>query len=368
MSFQRISIKNFRAIASLEIDNIKQVNLLTGRNNCGKTSVLEAIFLLVGMSNPQLAVNIHNFRGLILIGNKDFSYLFNGFDFSRHPSITGNLESQERTLDIRPICPTFTGIVEQIPGRHEPAENKPISSTTTPEDAPDGLAFDFSVDEKSFHAEVKIMPGSPPNLLGVNIGGQANIQHAPGYRETLNANFTNPMTTMAGLYQRLEAVLVKKKSEGIIDALRKIEPSLRDIRLGTGEKIYADIDGVGRLIPINIMGDGVIKILAILVSILETSNGILLIDEIENGLHHSALVPLWRAIFKMARESNAQLFIATHSYECIAAMTEVYREPGVEEDFMSLFRIDRGIDGRHRALQYEADTLLAGIEKAFEIR
>ncbi len=46
MSFQQISIRNFRAIASLEIENIKQINLLTGRNNCGKTSVLEAISLL----------------------------------------------------------------------------------------------------------------------------------------------------------------------------------------------------------------------------------------------------------------------------------------------------------------------------------
>jgi len=172
---------------------------------------------------------------------------------------------------------------------------------------------------------------------------------------------------MSGLHQRLEAALVRKKSDGIIDALREIEPSLQDIRLGTG-KIYADITDMERLAPINIMGDGIIKILAILVTILNMEDGILLIDEIENGLHYTALVSLWKAIFKMAREGNVQLFIATHSYECIAAMTKVYRELGVEEGFISLFRIDRDTDNRHHALEYEVDTLLAGIEKEFEVR
>nr|VFJ56885.1 MAG: ATPase/GTPase, AAA15 family [Candidatus Kentron sp. FW] len=370
MSFQQVSIKNFRAIESLEMDNIKQVNLLTGKNNCGKTSVLEAIFLLAGMSNPQLVVNIHNFRGLTLNDNKDFSYLFHGFDFSKTPSMSGGQGSQERTLTISPIYSTTTGIVEQIPGKHEAAGNEPISSTITTEEVPDGLAFDFGLDEKSFHAEVKITQGNPATPFpGVNLSiGQINIQPAPNYRDSLNASFTNPGTIMAGLYQRIEAVLIKKKSDEIIGALREIEPNLHDLRLGTGNMIYSDITGIERLVPINIMGDGIIKILSILVTISEMRDGVLLIDEIENGLHYSALVPLWKAIFKMASASNVQLFIATHSYECIDAMADVYRESGMGEDFISLFRIEQDEGGRHYAVQYKASTLLVGIERNFEVR
>lgn len=370
MSFEQISIRNFRAIASLDIDNIKQVNLLTGRNNCGKTSVLEAIFLLAGMSNPQLAVNIHNFRGLILNDNGDFGYLFHGFDFSRNPSITGRLGYQQRTLDIRPIYPTSTGIFEQLSGGYELAEAKPLSSTITTENIPDGLAFDFSVGENSFRAEIKIVPGNPTNSLRVNMGGQVNTTPASGYRESFDTSFINPATITAAPYQRLEAILVRKELAGIIDALREIEPNLRDVRLGTGEKIYADIDGIGRLIPINIMGDGLIRILAILVAISEMKDGVLLIDEIENGLHYTALMPLWKAVFKMIRESNVQLFIATHSDECINAMVrtyQTYHDADMGEDFISLFRIDREGD-RHRAYQYDAQTLLAGIGEDFEVR
>jgi len=276
MSFQQISIKNFRAIASLEIENIKQISLLIGRNNCGEVSVLEAIFLLAGMSNPQLAVNIHNFRGLILTNNKNFSYLLHGFDSSGNPSISGKSGSQQRRLDIGLIYQISMGIVEQIPGKQEPTENNPISSTIAMEDVPRGLAFDFGMDGKKFHAEAKITPGNPANL---GIGGQIDIQCAPDYRETLRASFIHPATIMNGLQQRLEAVLVRKELGGIIDALREIELDLQDVKLGAEGKIYADISGIGRLVPINIMGDGIIKILATLVAILEMKDGILLIDD-----------------------------------------------------------------------------------------
>lgn len=122
------------------------------------------------------------------------------------------------------------------------------------------------MDGKKFHAEVKIAPENPAHL---GVGGQINIQPAPGYRETLRARFLRPATVVNGLQQGLEAVLVRKESAGIIDALREIEPDLQDVKLGAEGKIYADITGMGRLVPINIMGDGVIKILAILVAILE---------------------------------------------------------------------------------------------------
>lgn len=367
MSFQQISIRNFRAIASLEIENIKQINLLTGRNNCGKTSVLEAIFLLTGMSNPRLAVTIHNLRGLTLTNNKDFSYLFHGFDASGSPAISGKSGSRQRRLDIELIDPTPLGTVEQSPGRQEPTDNKPISTTIATEDIPDGLAFDFGMDGKRFHAEVKITPGNPANP---GIGGRIGIRSAPDYKETLQASFLHPATIMNGLQQRLEAILVRKESQGIIDALREIEPDLQDVKLGAGEIIYADISGMGRLVPINIMGDGIIKILALLVAILEMKDGILLIDEIENGLHYSALMPLWKAIFKMAEKSNVQLFIATHSDECIDAMVrtyQTYHDSDMRKDFISLFRIDREGD-RHRAFQYDTEILIAGIEENFEVR
>ncbi len=358
MFFKHIDINNFRGIESLIISDIKQVNLITGKNNCGKTSILEAIFLLTGMSNPQLAVNIHAFRDLVLTDDGDFSYLFNNFDFSKSLSINGQLDSQKRELKIEAIPPTSSEISKQISEKRELSrEELMLNASTTTEDSIDGLTLSVNINQKEkFQTEIKLKQGE--------------IKFPGNYEEKLRASFINPSTIMRDIDLRLDAILVRKDLGIIINALQEIESNLLDIRMGARGMVYADI-GIDKLVPLNIMGDGIRRILAILAAISERKNGILLIDEIENGLHYSTLSILWKAILKTAVDNNVQLFITTHSYECIAAMTKIYKEsPSFtqKKDFISLFRIDRNSKGQHRAFQYETDTLLAGIEKDFEVR
>ena len=74
--YETLKIENFRGIKSLEIDDLARVNLFVGRNNCGKTSVLESAFLLTGMSNPTVLSMIENLRGLLLDGSSDLKNFF----------------------------------------------------------------------------------------------------------------------------------------------------------------------------------------------------------------------------------------------------------------------------------------------------
>lgn len=358
MFFTNIDIHNFRGIESLTISNIKQVNLITGKNNCGKTSILEAIFLLIGMSNPQLAVNIHAFRDLILTDDGDFSYLFNKFDFSKSPSITGRLDSQKRALKIKAIYPTFSEVSKQVSEKRELSKEELMSNaSTTTGDSIDGLTLSFKINEKKeFQTEIKLKQGE--------------IKLSRDYKEKLSASFISPKTIMNEMDRRLDAILVRKDLGIIINALKEIEPNLIDIRMGARGMVYADI-GIDKLVPLNIMGDGIRRILATLAAISERKNGILLIDEVENGLHYTTLSIFWKAILKTAADNNVQLFITTHSYECIEAMAKVHKESSpdtLKDDFINLFRIDRDSEGQHQAFQYETDTLIAGIEKDFEVR
>lgn len=344
MFFKEIRIENFRGIESLMINNIKQVNLITGRNNCGKTSILEAVFLLTGMSNPQLPVAVHAFRDLLLTDDEDFSYLFNKFDISNNPKINGKSDSQERTLEIKAIYSLFTEL------------SKRQMFSTVSRRRIGGLNLTFNLGkEETFEAEIRLK--------------QNKSKYHPDYKEKLIAAFINPKIIMNDIDRRLDAVLVRKDLGTIIDSLKEIEPKLLDIRMGAGGMVYADI-GMDRLIPINIMGDGIRRILAMLAAISEGKNGILLIDEIENGLHYTTLSILWKAVLKAASDNNVQLFITTHSYECVQAVAKTYQDQkaAVEKDFISLFRIEKNTKGQHRAFQYTADTLIAGIEKEFEVR
>jgi AAA15 family ATPase/GTPase len=376
MFFNHIDIHNFRGIESLTIKNIKQVNLITGRNNCGKTSVLEAIFLLTGMSNPQLILSIHSFRNISLTDNDDFSYIFNNFDLSQYPSITGQLDSHKRNLKIKAVDSITLKPLNHNSEQLQLPKEKFISNLSTDkQDTVEGLTFYFNIDGKDFQSGVKLNLGQS-NLGQLNLGqlnlGQLNsveIKLAQNYKENLIGNFINPQTIMNNLDRRLDAMLVRKDLGTIVNAIKKIEPNLIDIRMGARGMIYADI-GIDKLVPINILGDGIRRILAILAAISERKNSILLIDEIENGLHFRTLSILWKAVLKAALDNNVQLFITTHSYECIEALTEIYEENtlNLEEDFITLFRIDKDDKGQHLAFQYETDVLLAGIEKNFEVR
>ena len=155
--------------------------------------------------------------------------------------------------------------------------------------------------------------------------------------------------------------------EVIVNALQVVEPRLRSLRvqiMGGTPLIYGDI-GAKRLIPFPLMGDGMSRLLGIALAMTDAQDGILLIDEIENGIHHSVMPELWKTVADLAERYNAQIFATTHSIECVLAAYEAFssREP---YDF-SLHRLEQ-IKGKIRAVQYEKDTLKAAIETNLEVR
>jgi len=186
------------------------------------------------------------------------------------------------------------------------------------------------------------------------------------YKENLRCSFINPKTAMAQIDKRLEGLLIQKKLESVIEVLRGIEPQVLDIRMGHGGMIWVDI-GKKNFVPLNIMGDGMRRILAFLATISDMKNGIVLLDEIENGLHYSSLSVLWKAIFAACKEYKVQLIATTHSYECIDSFSKIYQEFEPQGDDIRLFRIDREND-RHHVVTFNSELLRSGIEKAFEVR
>ena len=152
----------------------------------------------------------------------------------------------------------------------------------------------------------------------------------------------------------------------IISSLKQIEPELVDLRMGKRGMVYADI-GIENLIPINIIGDGLRRVLVILCAISERQNNIILIDEIENGLHYSSLSLLWKAVFKAAHENKVQIFATTHSDECINAYAKEYADQYSDNDDIRLFRIDRK-GNQHKAYIYNFKMLLDSVENDFEVR
>jgi hypothetical protein len=162
--------------------------------------------------------------------------------------------------------------------------------------------------------------------------------------------------------------LVRTKSENLlVGALQIVEPRLRalaSIPIGGLSTIHADV-GLNNLIPLPLMGDGMTGLASLLLAIITTRGGVVLIDEIENGLHHSVLRDVWQVIDKAATSSNTQVFATTHSLECISAAQEAFHN--ANSDNFRLHRLER-IDGHVQVVSYRQDVLEAAIEANLEVR
>jgi AAA15 family ATPase/GTPase len=359
MPYQNLTIENFRGIEKLVLTDLKRVNLLVGRNNCGKTSVLEALFLLSGMSNPQLAVNIHSFRDLILTGDEDFSFMFRDLDFTNPIIISGILDNKKRKLIINPLYADYSSKrIEKQKQVMPPPDTIPASTSIV--QLVEGLDLKFLADSARGKSDLNRHFSATISLKEkeLNLKGK--------YKENLHCSFINSKTAMTQIDKRMEGLLIKKKLDSVVAILKGIEPHLSDIRIGSGGMIWVDI-GKKNLVPLNIMGDGMRRVLAFMSTISDMKNGVVLLDEIENGLHYSSLSVLSKALFAACKEYNVQLVATTHSYECIESFSKAYEAFAPQKDDIRLFRIDRE-DDKHNVVTFNAELLKAGIEKEFEVR
>ncbi|HCL55875.1 MAG TPA: hypothetical protein DHW82_02570 [Spirochaetia bacterium] len=352
MKYISINIDNFRGIKKIEIEDLKRINVLVGRNNCGKTTILESIFLLSGMSNPQLPVNIHNFRDLILSEDKDFNFMFHNMDFTFPVKINGQIDNRKRSLSINPIFVDYNPKTSEKIKQTEISNNETVSSSTDFVRLIEGIRLEFkNYQNKNFNSQISIKEGK------IRVDGK--------YKEELKCSFLNPKTILQTDVKSMENLIVQKKMNPIIKILKQIELNLLDIRM-VGSTLYVDI-GQNKLLPLNIMGDGMRRILSILIAIQNMENGIILIDEIENGLHYTSLSILWKALLLATKEFNVQIITTTHSYECIEAFSKSYMEEEPEGDDIRLYRIDKR-ENTHYAYKLTTKSIIAGIEKEFEVR
>ena len=87
------------------------------------------------------------------------------------------------------------------------------------------------------------------------------------------------------------------------------------------------------------MGSGFSRLLEITLAFAEIANGSILVDEIENGLHHSVLSGVWHAINQLSNKFNVQVFATTHSYECMTAARDAFKP--TEDTGLMFHRLSR---------------------------
>jgi hypothetical protein len=363
MMYLSFKVSNFRCFQELIIEKLAPVNLIAGMNNVGKTALLEALFLHCGAYNPELVLRISTFRGIepsfkIESGRTaetPWDSLFTGFDPAKEIELTGKSKTAGyRTLRLRILReplenPGVSLFIHSNQGK--PAE--PLLSTDT------DLVLELEYNEaqrKGKHylvvgpkgIQVQPFPPPPPPIPAVFLAARGRISPAED----------------AERFGRLE---ITGKQDVLLKVLKTVEPRLRRLSVvvaGGVPMIYGDL-GHGRLIPLPVMGEGMVRLASLVLAIANTGKGVVLVDEIENGLHHSVLYKVWRVIGEAARTFNTQIFATTHSLECIRAAHRAFRDSG-HYDFC-LYRLET-LGKSTRVIAYDQETLEAAMETDLEVQ
>ena len=343
--FNKIEIERFRGIKYASIEGFKQINLFFGKNNCGKSSLLESLFLASGLSNPLLPIHVNFMRGYNKSRLNDLKLDFYNLESSQPIHI--RVENKEkRDLKIRLFEQNQSNVYLN-------ADNTNILSNV--EEGKYGLKFNFKIDEKSFESQLRFDSANSTDVKRI-VSKQ--------YVESLRCTYLSPKYDFNASIQGLKNILQNKDEHFIIDGLKLIEPRVKDF-IFTDKEMLVDV-GLARRISVNMMGDGARKIVSLLTAVYDCKDGALLVDEISNGFHYSVMCNLWNVLINAAIRNNTQLFVTTHDVDSIKGLRDAALEN--YKDVVAAFKLLKTGDDELKAYHYSLESLDYSINQEIEIR
>ncbi|MCH7786018.1 MAG: AAA family ATPase [Chloroflexi bacterium] len=366
--YTSFEVQNFRGLPNLKIEHLKRVNLIAGKNNVGKTTLLEALWLHHAPNLPDLGLRINAFRGLEgFDAHELFHELFWNFDSEIEIELAafGSWGEGRKVLKIELLEVDVSVSNIDPSGNNRPQEQTSGTSLISDKrivlDYTDETGKQFK--SEGWAVEAQISPGVLRQSLSSRraaVGKRATGIYLPSRHRS------NPQED-AERFGKLEIV---GKHSRVVSLLKHVEPRLEQLTIiprASIPMLHAKLKGYGRLLPLPLLGDGMARLASLALAIANAEDGIVLVDEVENGLHHTVMKKVWSGIAQFAREFNVQIFATTHSAECVKAAHEAFSDEK-KYDFR-LHRLERKRDTDDiRVVTYDQETLEAALELGLEFR
>ncbi|MDY6938105.1 MAG: AAA family ATPase [Cyanobacteriota bacterium] len=374
--YKTIEIYNFRGFQSFKLENIGRLNLLVGVNNSGKTSILEAIQLLSSKSDLKPILEILERRGEYLV-SEDFSanpHLEIEFDIC-HFFHTHKLEGGSKFL--------ISGLKQEIQEKFEALIdfsamtiesiyfNQDIKNEDSKLDKVPKFINKWTVDDEIVN--LLHLPLSPNN-------GISEQYRRISRRDVKEKNSSVRFITSSSLDTKLtvdlfDRIVLTENETLIYEALQTIEPKLERIAsVALNQYGYREPSRGGfvvrlsdsdRRVPIGSLGDGIWRMLGLALAIANVKNGILLVDEIDTGLHFTVMADMWKLIWETAKRLNVQVFATTHNSDCWTSLASIASREDVSEDGITIHRIERD---KNTSIVFSEREIAIAAERGIEVR
>lgn len=353
--FKNIEIKNFRGIGHLKMDDFSCVNVFLGQNGSGKTSILEAILILSGMSNPGLPQGVNALRTRGTAGQfLDVRYYFHNLILTTPPEISSEqIDGVKRHLTL--LMPFVFDEQTQV--------TTPIGQIQRSD-----AMVQINQVEMDFDITADNVVNRYKSTMTFNQQGLIKERKiAEDYQEKLYASLIPASLAAQNAASDLAELVKRKMKQVVVDRLVYFDNRITNIEV-LSDGVFVGIEGVPELLPVSMHGDGMFRYLTIVAASANPISNIVLIDEIDNGLHYSAYKKLWEAIFALATATNKQIFVTTHIKETLGSLNEMLEEHPEYQQEMRLYTIAKTLNKGHQAYKYTYEGLSGACENDVELR
>jgi predicted ATPase len=354
LSFTQVEIDGFRGLRSLNLDGLGRVNILVGRNNSGKTSVLEALSILCQPQNPD--------EWLSMVRRRDFGGLDETIVQSLRWCFTqiGALTDPEILVDAN--CEFKCN--GSFPLRRLSARYSEFMGEPSPDEIRSSFAHRFRLGNKVMDST--IMRGAELSHISTWSKNQSSLfsdneeaivlkvwENLP-FRRRYSKNLgLNSVTLTPYSYQltnrqlKSQSKFLFETSSVVLELLKDFDADVEGIDIGSfsggSAAIYIKHHKLG-IAPLSIFGDAMRRAVLLATTVLSLEAGnILLIDEVEVGIHVGALANVFRWLVEAARKLKIQIFVTTHSLEALDAI--ISTNPERREDDIVAFHLTQTEEG-----------------------
>lgn len=358
-----LRIENFRCFQAFELQQLGRVNLLVGTNNSGKTSILEAIRLLLSSSQ-----NLESLSELMLNRSEytwheshqndpmlDIRHLFYSHEVTTESyfSINGLIENFSKQL---------TGAVQY--------DEKQMGFFDSQLNQVTDLYLVFNWDYNGERESLKI----PLFERGISLEYLRRLKLS--YKNLpLNIQFvTSSSLTTRRMLELFDQVVLTPEETLLYEALDTIEPKIERIASVSSERyrylgehggFVVRLSGSESRVPIGSLGDGIWRMLGLALSLVSAKGGVLLVDEIDTGLHFSVMSHMWKLIWETATRLNVQVFATTHNSDCWTSLAAIASIESPSQEGITIQRIEKG---KPNSIVFTERQVVIAAEQGIEVR
>ena len=332
-----LKMTGFRAFESYALESLSRVNLVVGRNNSGKTSVLEAVDLLVSGGTPaalsesaQRRDEMRSIEWRPGFGRvPSIAHLF--YDHACEPGanfeLRGPRSAGRVALELRSLDELDEKILSGMFNERLPPDAAPAMGLTVTLNSRKRPEFVFPVTEDGL------------------------LLHDPRRRwmTRRSVRFLS-LTSMDPpfLGEAWNALVSGGREREVVEDMKLLMPDIDSIHFLTNGRtsrggFVVGLRGGGSRYPLGTFGDGMRRLLLLRLALVNNADSCVLVDEVDTGLHWTVMAGMWRLVVEVARKSRLQLFATTHSHDCILGLASMIKSYPELADEVSVHKIDTSL-------------------------